>query len=73
MFSLAAAIERALKQFEGLRSYFFSESCEQTRFIRLENVFGKAICEIYLLLLGYSSCFLIPSINFYKEKTLAST
>ena len=43
-------MERALKQFEGLRSYFLSESCEQARFIRLQNVFGKpVICEVYLL------------------------
>ena len=42
-------MERALKQFEGLRSYFLSESCEQARFIRLQNVFGKPISEVYLL------------------------
>ena len=46
---LEAAVERALKQFEGLRSYLLSESWEQARFIRLQNVFGKPISEVYLL------------------------
>ena len=47
--SLATAVERALKLYEGLRSYFLSEHESQARFRRLSQLFGSPITEVYLL------------------------
>ena len=47
--SLLTAIERVLKQFSGLKSYFMSESFSQARFIRLGDNFSNPMTEIYLL------------------------
>ena len=47
--SLETAVERALKLFNGLRSYFLSEGCTEARFNRLRRVFDDPLSEIYLL------------------------
>lgn len=47
--SLEMAIERTLKLYDGLYSYFLSESCSQARFMRLRSAFSSPITEIYLL------------------------
>ena len=47
--SLETAIERILKLFVGLKSYFLSESCEQARFKRLQSLFSDPLTEICLL------------------------
>jgi hypothetical protein len=47
--SLEMAVERILKQYAGLRSYFLSESDSQSRFKRLHDVFSSPISEVYFL------------------------
>ena len=47
--SLELAIERSLKQFQGLSSYFRSEEESQARFRRLQEHFQNHILEVYLL------------------------
>ena len=47
--SLELAIERSLKQFRGLSSYFRSEEESQARFRRLKEYFQNPILEVYLL------------------------
>ena len=47
--SLERAIEHALKQFEGLRSYFLTESESCPRFKRLKEHFQSPLTEVYLL------------------------
>ena len=46
--SLATAVERTLKLYEGLRSYFLSED-ESPRFKRLSLLFSRPVTEVYLL------------------------
>ena len=46
--SLEAAVERALKLFNGLQSYFISEDFSQARFKRLQKLFDTPITEVYL-------------------------
>ena len=59
--SLQRAIERVLKQFNGLRSYFLSEACSEARFVRLKGIFSNTITEVYLLffhsVLSVFNCF----------------
>ena len=43
------AIERILKLYTGLKSYFLSESCDQARFKRLQSLLRDPLTEIYLL------------------------
>ena len=43
------AVERVLKLYSGLHSYFGSESCPQTQYLRLQAVFANPITEVYLL------------------------
>ena len=47
--SLQRAVERVLKQFNSLRSYFLSESCSEARFARLSTTFSNPMTEVYLL------------------------
>lgn len=47
--SLELAIERCLKQFQGLSSYFKSEQESQARFQRLQKCFENPMLEVYLL------------------------
>ncbi len=47
--SLELAIERSLKQFPGLTSYFKSEDESQARFTRLQSSFESPVLEVYLL------------------------
>ena len=47
--SLELAIERSLKQFQGLASYFRSEEESQARSKRLQGNFKSPILEVYLL------------------------
>jgi hypothetical protein len=47
--SLERAVERTLKQYSSLRSYFLSESETLPRFVRLQKLFGDPMTEIYLL------------------------
>ena len=49
--SLEVAIERSLKQFSSLKSYFLSEYQSQDRFRRLQKVFNDLMSEVYLLFL----------------------
>ena len=49
--SLELAIERSLKQFPGLTSYFKSEDEVQGRFKRLQKNFQNPMLEVYLLFL----------------------
>ena len=46
--SLVLAIERSLKQFPSLKSYFLSENEPQDRFKRLQRHFNDPICEVYI-------------------------
>ena len=43
------AVERALKQYESLKSYFRSENERQPRFKRLHDLFEDPLTEVYLL------------------------
>ena len=47
--SLQRPVERVLKQFNSLRSYFLSESCSEARFVRLSTTFSNPMTEVYLL------------------------
>ena len=49
MVSLERAVERALKQYSSLKSYFISESETLPRFQRLQKLFTDPMTEIYLL------------------------
>lgn len=49
--TLELAVERSLKQYRGLKSYFLSEDESQARFRRLQILFGDPMTEIYLLFL----------------------
>ena len=51
--SLETAVERVLKLYNGLRSYFASESCPQARYLRLQA------CS--LIHLGQTKCFTDPA------------
>ena len=46
---MLTAIERVLKQYNGLKSYFLSESFSQARFVRLHNMFDNPMTEVYML------------------------
>ena len=61
--SLETAVERILKVYAGLRSYFLSESCSQARFTRLHNLFSRPITEVYLLF--YQS--ILPVFNHFNQ------
>ena len=47
--SLGTAIERVLKLYGGLKSYFLSESCSQGCFERLKSCFNDPVTEVFLL------------------------
>lgn len=47
--SLLTAVERVLKQYMSLNSYFLSESFSQARFTRLQDMFNDPMTEVYLL------------------------
>ena len=47
--SLELAVQRALKQFPSLTSYFKSEDNSQPRFQRLQKVFHDPMTEVYLM------------------------
>ena len=47
--SLEMAINRSLKQYPSLKSYFFSEDETAARFQRLKKLFEDPMTEIYLL------------------------
>ena len=49
--SLELAIERSLKQFPSLKSYFLSNEEPQARFIRLKSLFEDPLTEVYLMFL----------------------
>ena len=49
--TLELAIERSLKQYPGLRSYFLSEDEPQARFNRLQTLFGDPMTEVNLFFL----------------------
>ena len=44
--SLQRAIERVLKQYNSLQSYFISESCSEDRFVRLNKKFSNPLVEV---------------------------
>ena len=46
--SLESAIERALRQYPSLRSYFISEPDSAVRFQRLRKAFTDPLTEVYL-------------------------
>ena len=43
------AVERVLNLYNGLRSYFASESCPQVQYLRLQALFTNLLSEVYLL------------------------
>ena len=47
--SLECAVERTLRQYAALKSYFMSSDERQPRFLRLKELFSKPIVEVYLL------------------------
>ena len=47
--SLERAVERTLKQYPSLQSYFMSESESQPRFQRLQVLYADPMTEVYLL------------------------
>ncbi|MCG8622687.1 MAG: hypothetical protein MJE68_11925 [Proteobacteria bacterium] len=49
--TLQLAIERSLKQYEALKSYFISKDEPQARFHRLQTVFSDPMSEVYLFFL----------------------
>jgi len=49
--SLQLAVERSLKQYPSLRSYFRSSDESQARFVRLKNLFEDPLTEVYLMFL----------------------
>ena len=49
--TLELAIERSLKQYRGLKSYFLSEDESQARFRRLQTLFSDPMTEVYLFFL----------------------
>ena len=46
--SLSTAVERTIKLYDSLRSYFLSEDDRQARFRRLSSLFEKPLTEVYL-------------------------
>ena len=46
--SLSTAVERTIKLYDSLRSYFLSEDDHQARFRRLSSLFEKPLTEAYL-------------------------
>ncbi len=47
--SLELCVNRELKKYEGLKSYFLSEHFPDARFKRLQSFYNDAIAEVYLL------------------------
>ena len=61
--SLETAVDRALKVYAGLRSYFLSEYSSEQRFIRLQTLFDTPMTEVYLLF--YQS--ILPVFNHFNQ------
>ena len=53
--TLELAIERSLKQYPGLKSYFLPEDESQARFSRLQTVFGDPIYDLSISLSSIST------------------
>ena len=65
--SLERAVERTLKQYASLRSYFRSEDEPQPRFRRLQERFDDPMTEVYLMFFqSILPCF--THANQFKEK-----
>ena len=60
--SLETVIERILKLYEGLKSYFLSESCSQAQFQRQQSYFSDPLTEICLL---FYQC-VLPAFNHFN-------
>ena len=61
-------MERILKQYESLKSYFRSEDESQPRFKRLHDLFEDPMTEVHLLFFRVFSHVLPMLISFYREK-----
>lgn len=57
------AIERSLKQYASLKSYFLSENDSAARFQRLKKAFSDPMTEIYLLFLQS----VLPTLNYANK------
>ncbi len=69
--SLEQAVERILKQYESLKSYFRSEDEPQPRFKRLSDHFNNSMTEVYLLFFQNAlSCFTQANQFLQKEEPL---
>lgn len=66
--SLELAIERSLRQYPGLKSYFLSENDANARFQRLQKVFTDPMTEIYLMFCSPFFLLLIVQTSSSKEK-----
>ena len=60
--SLETVIEWILKLYEGLKSYFLSESCSQAQFQRQQSYFSDPLTEICLL---FYQC-VLPAFNHFN-------
>ena len=69
--SLERAVERTLKQYSSLRSYFISESESQPRFQRLQKLFEDPMSEVYLFFFqSVLPCFTHASQFLQREEPL---
>ena len=65
------AVQRALKQFPSLTSYFKSECESQARFKRLQNAFSDPLTEVYLLFFqAVLPCFTHCNLFLQREEPL---
>ena len=69
--SLELAVERVLKQFVSLKSYFRSENEVQPRFKRLHDLFEDPMTEVYLLFFqSVLPCFTQTNKSLQREEPL---
>ena len=69
--SLKCAIERILKQYPSLKSYFLSENERQPRFQRLHDLCADPTTEIFCYFSRMSFLALQMQMNSYKKKNLS--
>lgn len=71
--SLESAVNRSLKIYPSLKSYFLSEDNAAPRFVRLKAHFEKPITEIYLLFYQSSLQLLIKlNLKLQRDEPLIS-
>ena len=62
-------VNRELKKYPGLRSYFMSENEKDKRFLILNEAFFEPMTEFNLLFFRQACLLLLTLINFYKQRS----